>query len=111
MSEPSEPMPLQDDLFEGDMIGVKLVKPVMGRSAKSSSFYKWPNGRVPYVISTDFDRNERAIIASAVQEYKTKSCIQFVPKEDKDVHFVHILKKTGCNSFVGRINTHGQALP
>ena len=75
-------MPLQDDLFEGDMIGVRLVKPGMGRSAKTNLSFKWPNGRVPYVISNDFNPDDRAIIAAAVQEYKTKSCIQFVAKED-----------------------------
>ena len=110
MNEPIEPMPLQDGLLEGDMIGVRLVKPGMGRSAKSNLFFKWPNGRIPYVISNDFNQNERAIIASAVQEYKTKSCIQFVPKEDKDVNFVHLLKGKGCSSHVGNLQHKGQAL-
>ena len=85
MNERFEPMPLQDDLFEGDMVGVQLVKPGMGRSAKADLFFKWPNGRVPYVISNDFTQDDRAIIAAAVHEYKTLHLVSPRPSQIKPV--------------------------
>ena len=36
----------------------------------------WPNGVVPYTISSSFKDEERAIIARAIKEYHAKTCIR-----------------------------------
>lgn len=35
---------------------------------------------------------ERLVIAQAFDEYKNKTCIRFVPKEESDIDYVYIRK-------------------
>ena len=37
---------------------------------------KWPDGVIPYVISSNFNTYERTIIANAIAQYHEKTCIQ-----------------------------------
>ncbi|KAF7633739.1 Metalloendopeptidase [Meloidogyne graminicola] len=48
--------------------------------------------------------NQRASIASAFDEYKGKTCIRFVPKQENDQDFIYIKRNNafGCSSYVGR---------
>ncbi len=46
------------------------------RAAVRSEHQKWPDGKVPYVISSDFASDERALIAKAMTEFHDKTCIQ-----------------------------------
>ena len=46
------------------------------RNAIKDEWRKWPGGVVPYVISSRYSRYERGIIAKAMKEYKTKTCIR-----------------------------------
>ena len=69
---------------------------------------KWPNGRVPYVLSAAYSRpvpftvlvlipgeTQRAIIAKSILGYNQKTCIRFVPKTAQDKDYVVISKLDG----------------
>ena len=68
--------------------------------------YKWPNARIPYVISSQYNRNDRALIAAAIREWESKTCIRFVPATRNDRDYVELTpndgKSTYCNSYIGR---------
>uniref|UniRef100_A0A914KHE6 Metalloendopeptidase n=1 Tax=Meloidogyne incognita TaxID=6306 RepID=A0A914KHE6_MELIC len=68
----------------------------------SSSVKKWNNGRIPYILGSDYTPRERAVLARAFQEYQSRTCIRFVPKTESDIDFLYIGKIDGCYSDVGR---------
>ncbi|CAK5020229.1 unnamed protein product [Meloidogyne enterolobii] len=37
---------------------------------------KWPNGRIPYVLSTAYTPQQRAVLALAISAYNAKTCIR-----------------------------------
>ncbi|KAK7080398.1 Meprin A subunit beta [Halocaridina rubra] len=61
----------------------------------------WPEGVIPYVISSSFNNNERSVIARAMSEYHQRTCIRFVPRRSHS-DYIHILRGQGCSSAVGR---------
>ena len=73
--------------FEGDIKNVKINEiramydaasnhETWMRNAIKDEWRKWPGGVVPYVISSRYSRYERGIIAKAMEEYKSKTCIR-----------------------------------
>ncbi|VDD89466.1 unnamed protein product [Enterobius vermicularis] len=64
---------------------------------------KWPNGRVPYVLSPAYTPMQRAVIARAIAGYSSKTCIRFVPKEINDRDFIIISKLDGCYADFARV--------
>lgn len=73
----------------------------MARNAMIEMNKRWPNGVIPYVISSSYNTNERATIAMAMKTYQENTCIRFVPRSvEKD--YIHIIKGDGCSSSVGR---------
>ncbi|CAF1163211.1 unnamed protein product, partial [Rotaria sordida] len=68
--------------------------------------YKWPNARVPYVISSLYNNDERAIIAESIREWESKTCIRFVPASSQDRDYLELTPNDGtnnyCYSYVGR---------
>jgi len=97
----------QAGLFEGDIANVTLDELRLLRSgdytrnAIRELWKKWPGGKIPYIISSSFSSYERRVIASAIQQYHTKTCIRFVPRT-REVAHVHIMKGSGCSSSIGR---------
>ena len=64
--------------YEGDIV---LTADQLGeRAAITSANGKWPKSgqvvTIPYVISSSFDQNDRNVIAKAIQEYESKTCIR-----------------------------------
>ncbi|EFO25050.2 zinc metalloproteinase nas-1 [Loa loa] len=57
---------------------------------------KWPNGRIPYVISSDYTLYQRAIIARAIAAYAARTCIRFIPRQLFDTDYIIISKTDGC---------------
>ncbi|VDP17293.1 unnamed protein product [Onchocerca flexuosa] len=57
---------------------------------------KWPNGRVPYVISSAYTLHQRAVIARAMAAYAARTCIRFVPRQIFDADYIIISKTDGC---------------
>ncbi|XP_042871755.1 zinc metalloproteinase nas-4-like isoform X1 [Penaeus japonicus] len=72
------------------------------RNAMADMSRRWPNGVIPYVISSSYNTNERATIAMAIAQYHEKTCLRLVPRTiERD--YIHILKGDGCSSSVGRV--------
>ena len=100
-------------LFEGDIDNVDLgllKKSVEGQSPRNAirdSWRKWPEGVIPYVISSSFNSRERSIIAKAMKEYHEKTCIRFVPRTSER-GYINIMKGSGCSSSVGRTGSRQQ---
>ena len=57
---------------------------------------KWPGGKIPYIISSSFSSYERRVIASAIQQYHTKTCIRCIRKSQNQEKS----KKQGNRSFL-----------
>lgn len=101
-------------LYEGDIalnspqeIQDMVIKPrsddgPTARNAIIDMSKRWPNGVVPYVISSSYNSNERATIAMAMRNYQDNTCIRFIPRTfERD--YIHIIKGDGCSSSVGRV--------
>ncbi|XP_069936402.1 zinc metalloproteinase nas-13-like [Cherax quadricarinatus] len=105
----SDPIELAG-LFEGDINIMTadefydLARPAeapQARNAVNEIDRRWPNGVIPYVISSSYNKQERATIAMAVSKYHSTTCIRFVPRTvERD--YIHIIKGDGCSSSVGR---------
>lgn len=50
----------------------------------------WPNGRVPYTLDPNFDENQRVQVARAIENYQSRTCVRFVPRQPEDYDFVEI---------------------
>jgi hypothetical protein len=68
--------------WEGDIDNVAtdnlmaILSPAGQRNAIKDLGMLWPNGVVPYVISSSYSSQERTVIAKAMNEYHTKTCIR-----------------------------------
>lgn len=71
-------------------------------SAVADSQRLWPTAIVPYVVSSQFDPDERALIASVVREFHARSCIRFVARQQHHSDFLYLAPDDGCFSSVGR---------
>ncbi|RCN53305.1 shTK domain protein [Ancylostoma caninum] len=72
------------------------------RNGVITGIKKWPNGRIPYMISGQYTERERALLARSFQEYHKRTCIRFVPRTPLDRDYLYIGKIDGCFSDVGR---------
>lgn len=107
----------EKDLFEGDIANENLNASTVelflngGAGSKNGNWYNaiknrhqlWPNGRIPYTISSQYSSYSRSQIAASMQEYSTHTCIQWVPKTNNDVNYIYIFPDRGCYSMVGKI--------
>lgn len=61
---------------------------------------------IPYEISTEYSNYELEIIANAMREWETKTCVRFVPRRPDDADYVVITPNdetdSYCYSYVGR---------
>uniref|UniRef100_A0AC35TYP4 Metalloendopeptidase n=1 Tax=Rhabditophanes sp. KR3021 TaxID=114890 RepID=A0AC35TYP4_9BILA len=103
------------DKFEGDIVNVNSstidafvnggVDPKaegVQRNAIKNKLQMWPQGRIPYVLSSQYSSHSRSIIANSMEEYNKHTCIRWVPKENSDTDYVYIMPDRGCYSMVGR---------
>jgi len=95
--------------FEGDIVNVTsidisslLMTSNNARNAIRNKHQLWQNGKVPYVISSHYNKRERGVIASAIEQYHGETCIKFVPRTNQR-DYIHIVKGSGCSSSVGRV--------
>lgn len=65
--------------------------------------FRWPNGQIPYVLSSRYGDYSKKMFAKVFQEYAKKSCIRFIPKTSEHKDFIYIFPEDGCYSLVGRI--------
>uniref|UniRef100_A0A0K0EVM4 Metalloendopeptidase n=1 Tax=Strongyloides venezuelensis TaxID=75913 RepID=A0A0K0EVM4_STRVS len=105
-----------NDKFEGDIIGINAstvnafvnggVDPNskdVHRNAIKNKHQLWKNGRIPYVLSSQYSQHSRSVIANSMEEYNKHTCIRWVPKETSDNDYVYIMPDRGCYSMVGRM--------
>jgi len=93
--------------FEGDM---KLTQSQLRQLNVSSSerngilgdSSRWPDAKIPYVITGDFSSDEVTKIEAAFASYASNTCISMV-KRTTETDYVDIVREGGCWSYVGRI--------
>ena len=89
-------------IMEGDIVlgPAILFNPDVQHSVViKGSNYRWPNGRVPYIISGNHPKKQIILNAIAHVNEKTNVCV--VPRtNEKD--YVKFVYKSGCWSMVGR---------
>lgn len=96
-------------IFEGDMVLGRAdeIEPARGvskgsREALGIAFKqnRWPQGRIPYVISSAIPNKER--ITEAIQHWNTKlaGTISIVPRTTEST-YVSIVRSSSCSSSVG----------
>ncbi|CAL4096171.1 unnamed protein product, partial [Meganyctiphanes norvegica] len=90
-------------LFEGDIVVASIQELINiiygGRSAIRRRH--WTGGIIPYVISDEYNSEERRVIAHAIVTYEDNTCIRIVPRTTEE-DYIHIYKGSGCSSYVGR---------
>lgn len=69
----------------------------------SVTYGRWPNGEVPYVISSGLKYQSRAVSAinAAFNDYHTHTCIRFKPRTNER-QYIYFQNGGGCSSPVGR---------
>jgi len=93
--------------FEGDM---KLTQSQLRQLNVSSSerngqlneYYRWPDAKIPYVITGDFSSDEITKIETAFASYASSTCLSMVARTT-ETDYVEVIKDGGCWSYVGRI--------
>ncbi|XP_053566999.1 embryonic protein UVS.2-like [Bombina bombina] len=81
----------------------------IGRNALNCPDCRWPKSNsgivnVPYVLSPDYDVNEVSVITAAMEEFKTLTCVRFIP-HTVETDYLNIKQDSGCWSYIGM--THG----
>uniref|UniRef100_A0A915CNY6 Metalloendopeptidase n=1 Tax=Ditylenchus dipsaci TaxID=166011 RepID=A0A915CNY6_9BILA len=95
---------------EGD-IAIPNIKKFMdqqtsglARNSIRQQYRKWPNNEIPYALSSQYGAYARSVIAKAMNEYHTKTCIRFVARDSRrHADYVYIHPDDGCYSLVGRV--------
>uniref|UniRef100_A0A1I7VAB3 Metalloendopeptidase n=2 Tax=Loa loa TaxID=7209 RepID=A0A1I7VAB3_LOALO len=73
------------------------------RSAVRQFYRRWPNGEIPYAISSRYGPYSRSVIAKAMQKFHDISCVRFVPRvRNQHNDYLYIMPHDGCYSLVGR---------
>uniref|UniRef100_A0A0N4ZYF7 Metalloendopeptidase n=1 Tax=Parastrongyloides trichosuri TaxID=131310 RepID=A0A0N4ZYF7_PARTI len=94
---------------EGD-IAIKNIKQFaensngLARNAIRQRYRRWPNGEIPYTLSSKYGSYAKSIIAKAMDEYHRKTCIRFIPRDSlKHADYIYIHPDDGCYSLVGKV--------
>ncbi|XP_055355801.1 hatching enzyme 1.2-like [Paramacrobiotus metropolitanus] len=98
----------KSNLLEGDIAGLDkaTVKQAenMSQDLTTDSDALWPNGRVAFVISGQFDRNQQRMIIHAMLNLTKETggkCIQFSRRRNED-NYIHFQPGSQCQSLIGR---------
>lgn len=93
----------QGNYAEGDM-----YMPLKGKNGLLDKSYRWVGGKVPYVIAPSFNPSGKNMLNLAIAEYKSKTCINLVPRISERDYLYFTSDDTGCWSSVGRIGGEQQ---
>ncbi len=99
---------LEGDIYIGDLDEVTLADEEQNTTGGISAYgvvinsdtYRWSNGVVPYVMSTDFSSTEESLILEAMNTIENYSGIRFVERSNQS-NYVNIIYGEGCYSQVG----------
>ncbi|CAH1793703.1 unnamed protein product [Owenia fusiformis] len=96
----------EDDILPEDLKRITETEEGKFKNAMTNKDSRWPNGVVPYVIDSSYERWELDVIKAAMEEitmataFKGTNCISFKQRTiDKD--YVKISPIGGCYSRVG----------
>lgn len=88
--EIDEPGDLENDVeygdrFEGDMdLTDEQLAAIFGdRNVIVGEKYKWPNNKVPYILSENHTTEQIDFILHAMQEIENVSCVRFQKRSDE----------------------------
>ncbi|XP_051775799.1 uncharacterized protein LOC114665886 isoform X3 [Erpetoichthys calabaricus] len=105
--DPDEILQINNHIWKkrpGFMLEGDILKEV-SRHALSAVFKKWPKtGKcvyVPYVLSTQYNEDQRKILYEAFENFARVTCIRFKKQED-ETDFLFIAPVSGCYSYIGR---------
>jgi hypothetical protein len=101
-------------VFEGDMVlgQVDEIEPPRGVSRKgnrdaiaiSGQSYRWPGGRIPYVIASTVSDPQRVLNAISHWNTTMAGVIRLVPHTSESV-YVNFIRSNACSSNVGMYTT------
>uniref|UniRef100_A0A914HSU3 Metalloendopeptidase n=1 Tax=Globodera rostochiensis TaxID=31243 RepID=A0A914HSU3_GLORO len=75
----------------------------LARNSIRQPYRRWPHNEIPYALSSQYGSYSRSVIAKAISEYHSKTCVRFVPRDArKHMDYVWIHPDDGCYSLVGR---------
>ena len=90
----------------GDMILPNDHKNAKGqRNAVRDRRFRWPDAKVPYIITGKYSPDDRAVIARGMKEFHENSCIKFIPRTTEEAYIDIVDTGDGCKSWVGRMGT------
>ncbi|XP_060907404.1 low choriolytic enzyme-like [Labrus mixtus] len=94
-----------DYLLEGDVM-ISKTRAAMKCFSKAYSCL-WPksangNVEIPFLISDEYDNNERSMILKAMKDFGYQTCIRFIPRAAQR-EYLSIEPRFGCFSLLGRI--------
>ncbi|XP_064789054.1 meprin A subunit beta-like [Oncorhynchus masou masou] len=78
------------DLLKGDIV----IDETDSRNTILGEQYLWPQ-TVPYYLKDSLDINAKGVILKAFEQYRLKTCINFVPWKG-DNNYISVFKGTGC---------------
>lgn len=83
-----------------------MIEDPKGRNFWTNLQHRWPKGRIPYVLNSEYSAADIKIIMNAIREWESKTCVRFTPKQYYDTSYVEITPNDGtqsyCYSHVGR---------
>ncbi|PAV55908.1 hypothetical protein WR25_13368 [Diploscapter pachys] len=75
----------------------------LGRNAIKQQYRRWPSAEIPYTLSNQYGNYARSVIAKAMKEYHDKTCVRFVPRDERrHQDYIYIHPDDGCYSLVGK---------
>ncbi|XP_076875977.1 bone morphogenetic protein 1b isoform X2 [Brachyhypopomus gauderio] len=80
------------------------------RAATSRPERVWPDGVIPYVISSNFSGSQRAIFRQAMRHWEKHTCVTFVERTTEESYIIFTFRPCGCCSYVGRRGRGPQAI-
>ncbi|KAM9478596.1 LOW QUALITY PROTEIN: meprin A subunit beta [Salvelinus alpinus] len=92
------------DLLEGDIV----IDETDSRNTILGEQYRWPQ-TVPYYLKDSLDIHAKGVILKAFEQYRLKTCINFVPWKGEE-NYISVFKGTGCYSSVGNRQVGKQKL-
>ncbi|XP_026996788.2 bone morphogenetic protein 1-like isoform X2 [Tachysurus fulvidraco] len=87
---------------------VKISRKARAATAKTERI--WPDGVIPYIISTNFSGSQRAIFKQAMRHWERHVCVTFVERTAEESYIIFTYRPCGCCSYVGRRGDGPQAI-
>lgn len=90
-------------VFEGDIYLGRLDEqdgPQVQGIGRTGKQFRWPGGKVPYVIDKNLPKKDR--VTRAIEHWHANTSIRLVPRTDEE-DYVEFRDGDGCRSHVGRV--------